>query len=113
MRLLVPLLCVLALLTGSISAGWARGQAPAAGEAILCLGGGLVAVPVDAEGRPTGPAHPCPDGVLALLSPIGPTALAERPAAPIRPAAATPGPRIPPLSAPFVRPPGRGPPASA
>jgi hypothetical protein len=39
----------------------ARGMAPAVGEAVLCLGGVQVSVPVDATGAPVKPSHFCPD----------------------------------------------------
>jgi len=53
-------------LTGQ-SMAFARGQAVATGEMVLCTGGGIVSVPVDAEGNPTGPAHICPDCALSLI----------------------------------------------
>lgn len=39
----------------------ARGMAPAVGEAVLCLGGVQVSVPIDASGAPVKPSHFCPD----------------------------------------------------
>ena len=45
----------------------ARGQVALRDQAVLCLGGGLVAVTLDAEGKPAGPGHICPDATLAFL----------------------------------------------
>ncbi len=59
-RLLAPALVAILVLTGQQLA-MARGQAMAAGEAVLCIGGVAVSVPVDAQGNPVGPAPICPD----------------------------------------------------
>ena len=46
----------------------ARGQAAVAGEMVLCTAlNGVVTVKVDASGKPTGPAHICPDCALSLI----------------------------------------------
>ena len=45
----------------------ARGQVALGDQAVLCLGGGLVAVTLDAEGKPVGPGHICPDATLAFV----------------------------------------------
>ncbi|WP_212525096.1 hypothetical protein [Actibacterium sp. MT2.3-13A] len=58
----------LMLAVTSLTLAVARGQAPVAGVIELCSGAGMAAVPVDAEGKPTGPAHVCPDGVAALVN---------------------------------------------
>jgi hypothetical protein len=53
----------------------ARGHAAAAGEMVICTGAGFVTVAVDAEGKPVGPVHICPDAVVALAglatAPVG------------------------------------------
>ncbi|MFP4274682.1 MAG: hypothetical protein ACLFRU_06615 [Paracoccaceae bacterium] len=45
----------------------ARGQAVAVGEMVICTGAGVMSLPVDAEGNPTGPPHVCPDCTLSLF----------------------------------------------
>ena len=66
------ILCLsLALLLAATSlvAASARGQTVVNGRAvILCSGGGLVQLGLDASGNPTGPAHLCPDLALGLLT---------------------------------------------
>lgn len=72
---------ILALVVAVTSQGMAlaRGQSMAVGEAVICAAGGLVAIAVDAQGRPTGPPHVCPDATLhATGAPVG-AALAVRP----------------------------------
>jgi hypothetical protein len=59
----------------------ARGQTAASGSIVLCAGAGLVSVPVDADGQPTGPAHICPDCALGLFAATIPPAVT--PAAPL------------------------------
>jgi hypothetical protein len=76
----------LMLAVTSLTLAVARGQAPAAGVIELCSGAGLAAVPVGADGKPTGPAHVCPDGVASFISiavdapvmPLKPLANGER-----------------------------------
>ncbi|MGC9370764.1 MAG: hypothetical protein ACP5DX_14590 [Paracoccaceae bacterium] len=76
----------LMLAVTSLTLAVARGQAPAVGVIELCSGAGLAAVPVDAQGNPTGPAHVCPDGVAAFINvdfavpvmPLKPLANGER-----------------------------------
>lgn len=65
------LLALLMLAIGGIGlvAAAARGQTRAGGEVIvLCSGGGLVQVTLDATGQPTGETHLCPDLALVFLS---------------------------------------------
>ena len=67
-RSLTALTLALMLALTSLTLAVARGQAPALGTIILCSGAGMQALPVDADGNPTGPPHVCPDGVTALAS---------------------------------------------
>ncbi len=64
------LLFCLALLIGLTAQqmALARGQAMAAGQVVLCIGGQAVSVAVDDSGKPVGPAHICPDCALGFLS---------------------------------------------
>ena len=89
----------------------ARGQATALGSMVLCTGSGPVSVPVDAGGKPTGPAHICPDCALSLFAAQAapPPALARLAAEPA-PAPAQPEARILPRHPAFM-PPARGPPS--
>lgn len=58
-----------------------RGQPVAVGAVVLCIGGGAVTVPVDADGNPAGPAHPCPDCMAAqFTAPLPGMTLPPRPA---------------------------------
>ncbi|ALG91744.1 MAG: hypothetical protein CL814_04835 [Confluentimicrobium sp.] len=71
MTLLRPLLATLLALMLSLTSftlAAARGQAPAAGEMVICSGLGLQTITVDADGNPVGPPHICPDGVAAFIS---------------------------------------------
>lgn len=63
--ILAILFAALLALTGQ-SMAIARGSAPVVGEITLCTGSGPVMMPVDAKGNPTGPAHYCPEGAIAL-----------------------------------------------
>ncbi|MGH1415467.1 MAG: hypothetical protein ACRBB0_18410 [Pelagimonas sp.] len=70
------LVLILALTSQTMAV--AQGQAAAMGEMEICQGLGVVSVPVDAEGNPTGAPMICPDfaGVLALdalPAPVGPS----------------------------------------
>ncbi len=49
----------------------ARGMAPAVDEAVLCLGGVQVSVPVDATGAPVEPSHFCPDCIVHVVADSG------------------------------------------
>jgi hypothetical protein len=61
----LALALILALTSGTLA--MARGQTMAAGEIVICSGGAAVTLAVDAEGKPTGPAHICPDCALTFL----------------------------------------------
>ena len=83
------LILTLALATAAmgVAAAAARGQVRAGGEIlVLCSGAGLVQVPRDATGAPSGPAHLCPDlapGLLAALADSAPAQTAARPVTPV------------------------------
>ncbi len=64
----------------SLTMAVARGQARVAGEVVVCTGYGVTTLQVDANGRPTGAAHLCPDMVLGMMA-----ALDSWPPALIRP----------------------------
>jgi hypothetical protein len=83
-RLIALFLAVSIALTSQAFA-LARGQDAAAGETVICAGGGFVTIAVDAKGNPTGPGHFCPDAVLAFA------ATDAAPAMPVHPMAATTG----------------------
>lgn len=55
------------LVVTSSSMAVARGAVGPSGQMVLCTGGGVVTVFVDADGEPTGPPHYCPDCALSLL----------------------------------------------
>lgn len=48
----------------------ARGAAAAVGQMELCVGQGVVQVPIDADGNPTTAPHVCPDCAFAGLQAI-------------------------------------------
>lgn len=66
MSRLIALFLALTLALTSQAFALARGQAAAAGEMVICAGGGFLTITVDAEGKPTGPAHVCPDALAAF-----------------------------------------------
>jgi hypothetical protein len=109
-RLLSSLLVALLILTGQQVTS-ARGTGHAVTEAVLCIGGGLVTVQLDAEGNPVGPAHICPDATLAFLPDlVGPrpvaVGIAARPLSyPLTDATTGPAARA-------ILPPSTGPPAA-
>lgn len=79
-RLCTGLLLALSLALTGFGTGFARAQAPAVGEIVLCRGLTTVTLPVDAEGQPTAAPHLCPDAVMALFAEL---AAAKVPAAPL------------------------------
>jgi hypothetical protein len=111
-----PLLaCLFALILAATSATMAvaRAQAPAAGVVELCLGERSVVLAIDADGRPVGPRHLCPDCVPAVTAappggapgPARPATFPRRAALPRAattalpaPASAPPPARAPPLT---------------
>lgn len=69
-RLLRPYLAFFLVATLALtgqSMAVARGMAAPSGEMVLCIGGGPVVVPVDADGNPTSEPHYCPDCVMSLM----------------------------------------------
>jgi hypothetical protein len=72
LRTLTALLLALSLVaTGQLAAS-ARGQMVAGGQLLaLCSSGGVVQATLDAEGRPTGERHLCPDLAPGLLAALG------------------------------------------
>ncbi|KPP90417.1 MAG: Protein of unknown function (DUF2946) [Rhodobacteraceae bacterium HLUCCA08] len=64
-RLFAFLLAFLVAITGQQLAA-ARGHVGQ--QVVLCTGGGLVTITLDANGNPTGPAHFCPDGVSNFVA---------------------------------------------
>ncbi|MDJ0629376.1 MAG: hypothetical protein QNJ44_14045 [Rhodobacter sp.] len=80
----ICLALIVALTSGAMAV--ARGQNAAAGSIVICAGTGPVSVRIDADGRPVGPAHICPDCALHLMDAAAPpvsevVAPANRPAA--------------------------------
>ncbi|MCC7321061.1 MAG: hypothetical protein IT542_08815 [Rubellimicrobium sp.] len=69
LRRLVAFMLVLTLALTSQELARARGQGVADGSMVICAGGGLVMVSVGPDGMPVGPAHVCPDAVLAVATP--------------------------------------------
>lgn len=109
-RTLVAAVAVLAIVLTTGVVGAARGHATAAGEIVICSGGAVVTITVDADGKPTGPAHWCPDCVLTLLAGVADVRVLPQPPAGISVAAFAPGlpagpGRLPPVPA------ARGPPS--
>ncbi|MCX7644566.1 MAG: hypothetical protein N2Z62_04625 [Rhodobacteraceae bacterium] len=111
LRPLLACLCALILAATSAHMAVARAQAPAAGIVELCIGEQSVTFAVDAEGRPLGPRHLCPDCVPAVTAAALPAAQG-----PVRPATfpqrhvlvPAPGPARP--AATSAPPPARAPP---
>ena len=64
------LVLLLALLLGltSQSLATARGQTRAGEAVVICSGDSFVTIELDAQGNPVGPAHLCPDMVLAFFA---------------------------------------------
>jgi hypothetical protein len=58
-----------ALLIAALSTGHARGQMPAAGQIVICLGLHIATVTVDENGQPTTAHQTCPDAITDLTSP--------------------------------------------
>lgn len=74
------LILVLAIALTAQVVGSARGQARVAGQMVICSGGAAVTVQVDADGKPIGAPHICPDCAMTLLAAhIAPRLEARRP----------------------------------
>lgn len=69
---LIALTLVAALTLTSQELARARGDGVAAGTMVLCIGGSMMVVPMGPDGQPIGPAHVCPDAVLAVAAPPAP-----------------------------------------
>ncbi|MGB3317114.1 MAG: hypothetical protein WBB85_22230 [Albidovulum sp.] len=70
-RTLIASLTCLAVIAMGLAAAMTRGQTRIGGQVVvLCSGGGLVQITLDAEGEPTGGSHLCPDLVPSLLTAI-------------------------------------------
>ncbi len=68
MRRLISLCAVLLLVLTAQQMAMARGQTTdVTGQVILCTGNGIVTVTLDAQGKPAGPAHICPDCALSFV----------------------------------------------
>ena len=67
-RRYVALALVAVLVLTGHSMAVARGMPGVAGYAELCLSEAAVMVPVDADGKPTGPPHICPDFAASVFS---------------------------------------------
>lgn len=74
----LSLVLVLSLIVTAQAAAVARGAPAPVGEAVICTGGGLVVIALDADGNPAGPAHVCPDAT-ATLTVVAPDAPATAP----------------------------------
>ncbi len=55
-----------------------RGQTGAVGTAVLCIGEVAVEVAVDADGKPVGPRHICPDCALNVIVALATPDLPQR-----------------------------------
>ncbi len=68
-RTLITMILAVSLTAMGFAAAMARGQTTVGGQVVvLCAGGGLVQATLDAEGRPTGDSHLCPDLAVSLLA---------------------------------------------
>jgi hypothetical protein len=97
LRISSLILLVLTLTLGSLGAAVARHQPHAVGEVVLCTNAGEVTLAVDAEGRPSGPAHACAECLPPLLALAG--GEGDAAGAPLRlvPATLRPTPPAPPM----------------
>lgn len=75
-RGLIALLLALCLVLTSQAMALVRGASEATDQAVLCIGGAVVQVHLDAEGQPTQAPHYCPEcALIALHIPAAPGAL--------------------------------------
>lgn len=66
---LLALVLAVSLTAMGLATAMARGQVLSGGQVlVLCSGGGLVQITLDAEGAPTGDSHLCPDLAYGLLA---------------------------------------------
>jgi hypothetical protein len=75
----IALSLVLALTAGALAV--ARGQGAASGRVEICTGNGPVMLARDADGKPTGHAHLCPDAAVFVAEGVVPP-ISSRVAAP-------------------------------
>ncbi len=69
MQSLVALVLAVSMTVMGYAAAVARGQTTVDGQVlVLCSGGGLVQVTLDANGEPTGNSHLCPDLAFGLMA---------------------------------------------
>ena len=68
LRSVLVLLLALLLALTSQSLATARGQTRAGEAVVICSGDSFVTIELDAQGNPVGPAHLCPDMVLAFFA---------------------------------------------
>ncbi|MBW7920700.1 MAG: hypothetical protein H3C51_01210 [Rubellimicrobium sp.] len=106
---LVALVLALALTLTSHELARARGEGVVSGTMVLCLGGTMMVVPMGPDGQPAGPAHVCPDGVLAVAAPPPEAALLPR-VETLRPFAPALAVAAPPRPALWIAPHARAPP---
>jgi hypothetical protein len=66
----LSLLLIVNLGLSALGFGMARGQAPAAGQMVICTGNGIVTLSVDAEGNPVESHTLCPDAALGFWAAI-------------------------------------------
>ncbi|WP_068115565.1 hypothetical protein [Tropicimonas marinistellae] len=62
----LSLLLVLSLGLSALGFGMARGQAPAAGQMVICTGHGIVTVTLDSKGNPVESVTLCPDAAMSF-----------------------------------------------
>ena len=66
---MIALILTVTMAAMGFAAATARGQAMAGGQVlVLCSGGGLVQLTLDADGKPTGETHLCPDLAFSLIA---------------------------------------------
>lgn len=70
-RIAAGIFLSLMLALTSVSMAAARGMPVPVDTMVICAGGVMQVVPMDAEGQPTGPAHLCPDCALNLFVDVG------------------------------------------
>ncbi|MFN6977981.1 MAG: hypothetical protein ACK4OP_07650 [Gemmobacter sp.] len=69
----------LILAVTSVAFAVARGTPLPAAMVELCSGSGPVMIVLDSEGRPSGPAHLCPDGAIFVAAGEAPPAVVRPP----------------------------------
>jgi hypothetical protein len=72
LRIYLGIALALLLVLTSQTMAIARGAAPPVDQLVLCTGAGSVTVLLDAEGKPTGQVHICPDCIFSALAGVIP-----------------------------------------